>query len=137
MRFAVAALLVAVALAPVEAWQKGRTQRATGPRPPDIAVVTFKVHREPGIVAVEGRLRNNSDRPLRGLVVFFEFLESDGKMITRKNTMVTNTPVAPGEEEEFLTQTVDPVRAVHVRLGAEDKDGRYLRVDKPGPYAIE
>jgi hypothetical protein len=137
MRFAAAALVMAIALLPVEAWQKERAQRAKGPRPPDLAVVTFKVHREPGVVAVEGRVRNNSDRVLRGLVVFFEFLESDGKMITRKNTMVTNASVEPGEEEEFLTQTVDPVRAVHVRLDAEDKDGRYLRVDKPGPYAIE
>jgi len=137
MRFVVAALFVALALMTAGAWQKERARRAKGPRPPDIAVVTFKVHREPGVVAVEGRVRNNSDRVLKGLVMFFEFLESDGKMITRKNTMVTDTSLGPGDEEEFLTQTVYPVRAVHVRLDAEDKDGRYLRVDKPGPYAIE
>jgi hypothetical protein len=51
--------------------------------------------------------------------------------------MVSEVVVRPGEEQFFEAQTVDPVRAVHIRLDAEDKEGRYLKVDKRGPYAIE
>jgi hypothetical protein len=104
---------------------------------PDVEIQSIKVQREPGLVALEGWIRNCSTKPFKGLILFFEFLESDGKMITRKSTMVSEVVVRPGEEQFFEAQTVDPVRAVHIRLDAEDKEGRYLKVDKRGPYAIE
>ncbi|MBM3811977.1 MAG: hypothetical protein FJW20_10130 [Acidimicrobiia bacterium] len=133
MKLFLAALLLAIAIPA----QKGRPRPVPGPKPPEVQLVEIRVHREPRIVAVEGRVRNNSDRSFKGLVLFFEFLESDGKMISRKNTLVTSNPMAPGDDTEFITQTPDQARAVHIRVEAEDKDGRYLRVDKPGPYAIE
>jgi hypothetical protein len=102
-----------------------------------VGVVRISVQREQRLVAVEGIVRNNSDRPLRGLVVFFSFLDADGHTITRKKTQVGAGTLEPGDEGEFLGQTPDPVRAVQIRLEAEDKDGRVLRVDKPGPYDIE
>jgi hypothetical protein len=112
-------------------------RRPKGPAPPEVAVVRIKVQREPKVVSVEGTVRNNSDRMLRGLVLFFAFLEGDGHTITRKKIQAGAGTLEPGEETEFLGQTPDPVRAVQIRLEAEDKDGRVLRVDKPGPYDIE
>ena len=129
MRWVIAVGLVALAAA---AQKKGKE-----PKPPEITVVEFKVRRDAGVVAVEGRVKNGSDKPLKGVVLFFEFLEPSGRMIQRKNTQVTENLVEPGEEGEFTAQTTDPVRAVQVRLDAEDKEGRYLRVDKPGPYTID
>ncbi|MBK5291272.1 MAG: hypothetical protein JJE04_06315 [Acidobacteriia bacterium] len=130
-------LVLVLSLLAVAPAQKQKKQKDDGPKPPDIAVLEFKVHREPRLVVLQGALRNNSAKTIRGLVLFFEFLEGDGKMITRKTTIVTDTPMAPGQESGFEVQTVDPVRAVQVRVDAEDKDGRYLRLDNPGPFDIE
>ncbi|MFN7923665.1 MAG: FxLYD domain-containing protein [Bryobacteraceae bacterium] len=111
--------------------------KAKADKPPDLVVVTLKVQREAGNFAVEGTVRNNSDKPMKGLVLFFEFMEPGGRTISRMNTTVSEVTLEPGEEGEFLTQTPDQVRAVHVKLDAEDKDGRYFTIDKPGPYAIQ
>lgn len=116
---------------------KKKPKKASGPQPPEVKVAEFKIQRDGGLIAVEGRLVNGSEKPFKGLVLFIEFLEFNGKMISRKNTEVTGNTVAPGEDSEFTTQTPDQVRAVHVRLDVEDKEGRYLTVDKPGPYVIE
>jgi len=130
-------LVLLLSLLPAAPAQKERKQKDDGPKPPDIIVLEFKAHREPGLVIFQGAVRNNSAKSIRGIVLIFEFLEGDGKMITRKTTVVTESAVAPGQESGFEVQTVDPVRAVQVRVDAEDKDGRYLRLDTQGPYDIE
>ena len=86
---------------------------------------------------MEGRVRNISAKPMKGIVLFFELLESDKKMIVRLSTDVTKDPVEPGEDASFDTQTKDIARAVGARVDAEDVDGRYFKVDKPGPYQID
>ena len=137
MRFPAAALLIAIALvSTADAQRKGRG-KASGPRPPEVAVVSMKIEREPRVVTVEGVVRNNSERTLRGLTLYFAFLEPGGATITRKNILVSSKEMEPGQEEAFLGQTVDPVRAVWVRVEAADKGGEELVVDKPGPYTIE
>jgi hypothetical protein len=136
MRFPLAAMLV-MALVSAIAFAQRPARRAKGPTPPEVAIVQIKVQREPKVVAVEGSVRNNSTRVLRGLVLFFSFLEADGHTITRKKIQAGADVLEPGEEAEFLGQTPDPVRAVQIRVEAEDKDGRVLNVDKPGPYDIE
>lgn len=136
MKFAFASAgCLALALCLVAAEKK--RPKAKPEKPPEVVIVDFKVHRDAGNFAVEGRVRNNSDKPMKGLVLFFEFMEPGGKTISRMNTTVSDTPLEPGDEGEFLTQTPDQVRAVHVKLDAEDKDGRYFTIDKPGPYTIE
>ncbi len=61
-------------------------------------------------------------------------------MISRMTTIASEHAVDPGEEAEFLTQTPDQVRAVHVRLDAEDSKGRYLRLAhgacRPGQVGV-
>ncbi len=131
MKRAAAALLVLGSL-----WS-AQERKGKSPRPPELAVLELKVQREPGHVIVDGRVRNNTGKSLKGLNLFFHFLAPGGATISRQQTRVAENPMEPGEEGSFHAQSVDPVRAVHIRLEAEDQDGRYLRVDKPGPYTIE
>jgi hypothetical protein len=69
-------------------------------------------------------------------VLHFEFFDSDGKMISRKNTTVVEDELEDGETEEFSVQTPSPARAVVFRVEAEDAQGRYLRLEQNGPYPI-
>ncbi|MBM3736253.1 MAG: hypothetical protein FJW39_10750 [Acidobacteria bacterium] len=106
-------------------------------RPPDLNIAALKIQRENGIITLDGTVRSTALKPLDGVVLFFEFLEPGGKMISRMIADVTTKTLNPGDEGEFLSQTPDQVRAVHVRLDAEDAKGRYLILDKPGPYVID
>ena len=137
MRFLAASVLIAMLVVSSASGQKKGRGKASGPRPPEVAVVSLKIEREPGVVAVEGVVRNNSTRTLRGLTLYFSFLDPGSQTLTRKNIVVSSKNMEPGDEEAFLGQTVDPVRAVWVRVEAADKAGEELLVDKPGPYTIE
>jgi hypothetical protein len=131
------AAIVLLALS-ILGWTADKPRKKGKPeKPPEIRVIDLEIRREAGLVAIEGKVRNGSDKPFKGLVLFFEFLEPGGKTISRMNSRITESMVEPGDDGEFQTQTPDQVRAVHVRLDAEDRDGRYLTIDKPGPYTIE
>lgn len=134
-RLLAAAVLCALALC-LSAADKKRPKTKPD-KPPEVVIVSFKVERDSGNFSVEGTVKNNSGKPMKGLVLFFEFMEPGGKTISRMNTTVTEHTLEPGEEGEFLTQTPDQVRAVHVKLDAEDKEGRYFTIDRPGPHTIQ
>ena len=106
-------------------------------KPPDLEIIELKFNRDDKVITVDGRVRNISAKPMKGIVLFFELLDADKKMISRLTAEVTKNLVAPGEDESLETQTKVQARAVSVRVDAEDVDGRYFRVDKPGPYEIE
>jgi hypothetical protein len=129
-------LLLAAAMAGADKRPSARKAKG-GPKPPDVSVLEIKVLRDHKVLSVEGAIRNTGEKPLRGVVLYFVFLDADAHMITRKSTRVVGGNIQPGEESEFLGQTPDSTRAVQVRLEAEDKDGKVLTVDKPGPYDIE
>lgn len=133
MRLWLVALVLCLSTGLPVAAQKGKTKKGG----PEVQIVNLRVQRDGGVIALEGKVKNVSEKTLRGLVVFFEFLEPGGQMISRMTTQVTDEEMKPGDEGEFLTQTPDPVRAVHIRLDAEDTQGRYLKVDKPGPHVID
>lgn len=133
MKFVVAGLIVCLLLAFPAAAQKNKSKKGAA----EVQILNLKIQRDGGNVALEGRVKNVSDKPLRGLVFFFEFLQFDGRMISRMTTSISEDVLNPGDEGEFTTQTPDQVRAVHVRLDAEDTQGRYLKVDKPGPHVID
>ena len=128
-------ILVLLVLALPVAAQKGKKKKEKGA--PDIQIVHLKIQRDGGNIILEGKMKNISEKPMKGMIVFFEFLEFNGKMISRMTTQVSEADLAPGEEGEFATQTPDQVRAVSVRLDAEDTKGQYLLFDKPGPYTID
>lgn len=136
-----AAVLTVCVLAVSLAWpllaQKGKRSAKDKEKPPELEVVELRIARDGKLVNLDGRVRNISAKPMKGIVLFFEFLESDGKMISRMIADVTKEVVPPGEDSAFETQTKDQSRAVSVRVDAEDAEGRYFRVDRPGPHEIE
>lgn len=137
-RRSVIALLSAAGLALAQERRRSRPKPdKKKPKPPELLLIELKIERGAKTISVDGRVRNNSEKPLEGVVLFFEFMEPGGKTISRMIARVTDGPVPPGDEGEFLTQTPDQARAVHVRVDAEDGKGRYLIVDKPGPHVIE
>ena len=116
-------------------WQPlGRDRK---PKQPEVALLGLKVRREVDIIALQGRIRNLSTKPIRGVVLFFEFLEPGGRMITRKYITAIENELGPEEEGGFDAQTQSPPKAVNLRVEAEDTQGRYLRLEQAGPFPIE
>ena len=95
----------------------GDSKRKSDPNKlPEIAV-ELRVEREEGRIKVDGKVKNIGIKPLDGVVLFFEFLESGVRMISRMTTVAAEHAMDPGEEAEFLTQTSDQVLAVQVQIG--------------------
>jgi hypothetical protein len=111
-------------------------RKAKEEKPPEIVLTKIAVTRDASVVRVDGLVKNTAGKAVRGVVLYFEFLDSDGRMITRKSITVIDDELEDGETEEFMAQTPNPPRAIRIRLDAEDSQGRYLRVDRPGPYPI-
>jgi hypothetical protein len=117
--------------------QNSKRKKDAELRPPDLQIANLEVRREGRVILLDGTVRNTGTRPFKGVVLFFEFFEPSGKMIVRKTIAVTESRVETGEDASFQAQTPDIVRAVEYRIEAEEKDGRYLTVDKPGLNVIE
>ena len=131
-RVLVLAFLVVLCAFPQKKKPKGKEQRG-----PDLIVVKMEVRREQSMIVFDGVVRNGSDHAFKGITLYFEFLDADDKLISRRSIEVTRLAVEPGEEGVLEAQTGAQARMVSYRLDAEDRDGRYLTLDKPGPYAIE
>ncbi len=131
---AIMIMLGALALS-AAADKKAPKKKAKGA--PDLAVIALKIERDDKVVMIEGAVKNISGKPIRGVVLYFEFLEFGGRMISRMKTEATEQVLEDGEEVEFEAQTPDQVRAVDIRVDAEDKSARYLIPDKPGPHRIQ
>lgn len=106
-------------------------------RPPEVEVVELRTHRGEGQLTIDGKIRNEMDQPLRGLVLFFALEASRHEVVATKNGVPEPEDLAPGEEAEFHVETSDPVRAVYIRVEARDKRGVDLRLGKNGPFPIE
>lgn len=112
-------------------------QKRKPPKPPEVTVLEIACHREGSDVTVDGRVQATSAKPLKGLQLFFDFLDSGGQLLTTKRGVVESELLAPGEEAEFRLRVAEPTRAVRYTLRAEDGEGRDLRLDKTGPFSIE
>jgi hypothetical protein len=108
------------------------------PKTPELEIVQVSVHRiDDQLLAADGSIRNSSTRTYKKLQVVFEFFAPGMQSITIQRGMPDPNVIPPGELVEFHLQLRAPARAVHVTVGAEDGNGRELRVDKPGPYPVE
>jgi hypothetical protein len=132
----IALLIAAAALCLVAPAQKNQRSRPNK-RAPDLELIELKIAREENLVVIEGTVKNISAKPIPGVVLYFEFLEPGGRMISRMKTEAAEGTLDVGEEAGFTTQTPDQVRATDVRVDAEDKSARYLIPDRPGPHRIE
>jgi hypothetical protein len=113
------------------------SQKRNPPKPPDLEVVSAAAHRQDGIIAVDGRVRNSGGRPIEGLTLLFDFMAPRSQVITTKRGVIEEGTLEPGREVEFQVQLDDHARAVQFRIHAEDRDARELRVARNGPFVIE
>ncbi|MEO8658005.1 MAG: FxLYD domain-containing protein [Bryobacteraceae bacterium] len=112
-------------------------EKRKGGRRMDIEVVECAAHRTDSKVAVEGRVKNTSTKTVNGLVLLFDFIGTDGQVVTTKNAPVEEETLAPDGESRFHFETTDPVRAVEIRVQAMDGSGRELRVSPATSTPIE
>lgn len=106
-------------------------------KPADVEVIETKARRVEGKITLDGRVRFTGDKPARGLVIVFDFLSPERKVVTSQNTQVAEDIVRAGQEASYQTVLMDPVRAVSYQVRANDTTERDLRVSNPGPYPIE
>lgn len=106
-------------------------------KPPDIEIVETTARRSEGRIALDGRIRNSSEKPIQGLVLLFDFMAPGSLVITTQKASIEEEVLGPGKESVFHLQLQDPVRAVHYRLNAVDEAGRDLKVANAGPFVIE
>jgi hypothetical protein len=105
-------------------------------KPPDVEL-EVSAHRMENVIRMDGRVKNVSEKPINGLVLSFDFMDSGGRVITTQTAPLDEERLDPEKEASFHVQLTDPVRAVEFQIGATDDGGRILRVSKPGPFAIE
>ncbi|MGP8247363.1 MAG: hypothetical protein ACLQVN_22980 [Bryobacteraceae bacterium] len=107
------------------------------PVTPDIQVLELKTKHTQRQLALDGRLRVGSARPIRGLLIAFDFLSNDGVVLATEKTRVDEDVLAPGAESSFHADADNPPGAVRVRVSATDFRRRDLSVGNAGPFAIE
>jgi hypothetical protein len=125
--------LAATAAGPLVFGQKKNAQN----KGPEVQVLEMSAHVEDGRVAIDGRLKNTAERPIRKLTVIFEVLDSDGNVLTRQQAPVDEPVLEPGDETALQLQMHYHARAVNFRVLAEDGNGRELRLANSGPFALE
>jgi hypothetical protein len=118
------------------AFASAQDRKQAKARGPDLYILDLKVQRDVRHVTVDGKVRVGQGRALKDITLIFEFFAPGGELLTKQEIQVNEGVLAPGEETTFHGQTLSPPRAVRVKLDAE-ADGRYIRIDKPGPYVIE
>ncbi len=108
------------------------------PKTPELEVTQVSIHRiNDTVIAVDGSVRNTSNKTYNKLQIVFEFFAPGMKSITIQRGSPEPDILEAGDLVEFHLQLRAPARAVHVTLGAEDGNGRELRVGKSGPYPVE
>ena len=107
------------------------------PKPPDVLILQIAARRDNGIISIDGRLRNPSEKPIQGMILLIDFFSSDKVLLTTKKGPVESELVESNGESDFRLEVSDQGRAITIRVNAEDANGRDLRVEKGGPYVIE
>jgi hypothetical protein len=106
-------------------------------KPADLTIIESTARRNSGIIALDGRVRNTGEKPIRGLILLFDFMAPGKQVISTEKGPVEDEEIEPGQESSFHLETNAPPRAVHYHLNAVDHSGRDLRVENAGPFAID
>jgi hypothetical protein len=106
-------------------------------KPPDVQVLETKGRREEGKFNLDGRVRVTAEKPLRGLVLIFDFISPEHAVISSQKTTVDEDTMKNGQEGSYHVETRDSARAVQYKIRAFDIGERELRVANDGPFVIE
>ena len=123
-------LLVLACLA-LAAFQKPKQQSQN-----QIEVVEAKAERQERRIMLDGRVKNTGQRVLYRLVLVFDLIDSEQRVISRRKGPIEEDVLEPGEEASFQFYVPDQARAVQFRMGAESEKTGDVEVLKPGPFPI-
>jgi hypothetical protein len=112
-------------------------QSQKGKKPADVQVVEAKAHRIEEKVSVDGKVKITSEKPLRGLVLAFDFLDHGNAVLTTEKDQVSDENLAPGESPAFHSETLNPPGSIKFKIRAFDRAEKELRIANPGPFIIE
>jgi hypothetical protein len=106
-------------------------------KPADVEIVETKVVRDAGKISVDGKIKVTGEKPLHGLVIFFDFRSPEKEVVTSQKALIDDGTLQPGRDGVFHNEMVDAPRAVRYTIRAFDIHEKELRVANPGPYVIE
>lgn len=108
-----------------------------GKKPPDVQVIEAKARRTEDKIALDGKIRVTGEKPLKGLVLAFDFLSSSGEVLTTQKEEVSDEVLNRGDEPAFHAETMNPPGAIKFRIRFFDTGERELREANAGPFTIE
>jgi hypothetical protein len=107
------------------------------PKPPEVELLEVTAHRDEGRINLDGRVKNVGEKPIRGLTVVYDFLDSDKHVISSGKGGIEEASLVPGDEAEFHAQLQAPPRATSFQVNFEDGGGKDLRLAKSEILPIE
>jgi len=106
-------------------------------KPADVNILEAKARRIESKIQVDGCVRVTSLKPLRGVVIVFDFVSAENNVIATEKTALEEDVIESAQERSYHAETADTARAVRYRIRAFDMPGRELRVENSGPFPIE
>jgi len=106
-------------------------------KPADVRVLETRARREENKITVDGKVRVTGEKPLRGLVVIFDFRSPEREVVTTQKTTVEEDTLENGREGSYHVEMADAARAVSYTIRAFDFHEKELRAENTGPFPIE
>src|SRR4051794_20790314 len=112
MKFSLIALLV-LAIFGAAAQQKGK-------KPADVQILETKAVRGSANISVDGKVRVTGEKPLRGLVIVFDFRSPEKEVVTTQKAIIDEDTLEAGREGVYHSEMADVARAVNYTIRAFD-----------------
>jgi hypothetical protein len=106
-------------------------------RAPEVEILETKAHRDGGRIFVDVRVRARAQKPLRGLIIYFDLLSPENGVVTSQKLVLEEDSLPSGQERSSQSVASDHVRAVRYKIRAFDRAETELRVGNSGPFPIE
>lgn len=103
----------------------------------DVRVLETIARREATTITVDGKVRVTGEKPLRGLVIVFDFRSPEREVITAQKTTVEEVTLEKGSEGTYHVEMADSARAVTYTMRAFDNHEKELSIENEGPFPIE
>jgi len=102
----------------------------------DVEILEAKARRvEEGRLSIDGQVRVT--KAIKKLKLTFDFLTSDGVLLSSEQAPVEDDAIARGQESSFHAEAENPPGSVRFKIRAFDGEGRQLRVGNEGPFIID